>query len=76
MCISVSFVKSLRAPIQENICKQLLLKTGNFSFVHSFISFEVHSCLNQMVRAGEEGSLRQLKKNNAERKTFAVVAGK
>ena len=54
MCISVSFAKFLREPIQENICKRLLLKIGNFSFVHSFISFEVQSCRNQMVRAGDK----------------------
>ena len=37
MCVSVTFAIFLRAPIQENICKRLLLKTGNISFLHGFM---------------------------------------
>ena len=75
MCVSESFAKFLRAPVSENICKRLFLKIGNFSFLQKFMSFEVQSCLNQMVRA-ENCSSGQVKKNIAERKTFGNAAGK
>ena len=52
MRVSESSAKFLRGPISENICKRLFLKIGNFSFIQKFMSFEVQSCLNQMVRAG------------------------
>ena len=59
MCISVSFAKFLSAPILQNIGKQLLLKIGNFSFLPRFMSLEVQSCLNQIVRARNKAIQKQ-----------------
>ena len=50
MRIFVSFTKLLRAPFSENICQQIILKIGNFSFPRRYMSFEARSCLHQIVR--------------------------
>ena len=58
------FAKFSRAPIQESICEQTLLKIGNFSFLHR--------C---MLKSREQkSSSRQMTKNIAERKTIEAVA--